>query len=873
MAWLSFLKKPAWQARDPAVRAQAVAEGTESELLDALPRLAAEDPDPGVRAAALSRIDDPVLLAERLRTEPDPTALGLIRKRLGAALAGHLGSAELGLRIRLLGQCASSELLERLAVEGREADLRRAALERIEKVGFLAERAMHDPDPELRLMLVGRLPLGPALERVADYARLRDKRLYRAAKARLESAALERRTAEALVERARALCQEAESIARGVPADGRQRLVRLDAEWRALADDLPAELHTRFFGALQAADRALDAAERARRAPSAERAASAPEQAEGHASDTAVAETVAEAEVVRPHPGLSEWLAEIEPTIDRADEATLRAYEQTWRERAQGIPFGAAERELRGRFQRAVQRRRAQLEEHRRSAAQAHAAWVEKLGVGLRQLEDGQQAEARATHAELRQALDAVEPLLSAAERKRWLKLNGEISKLNAWLVWSNAKQRARLCDELEALIGRGLHPDALATAWKEAQQRWQELDRAEGLSAEDSAALGISKRFRAIGHRLLQPAREFFDKRDELRQQKRLELERLLEHAAAETENAAPAELVRLRRELVERLRRLDELDPRQRAALGRRLRERIARISARLTSEREQVAAAKRRYLARLERELKYAEPAPALALAKQAQKEWATLGRAERAVDQALTEQLQRLIEPHFERVRDAQEREATERERRRQEAEQVLVELESLDDAPEAMAHRLEVLASTWRALGEVDPKLERRFRQANERAARVLEDRRRARQTERRRAMLDAAAALDRIAAGKTTPPSVSWPEGAPDAILEAHRQRLLSGTRIAIDAELRRQAAAIVLKAEYLAGLPAPEAARQERLDEQMRRLAERMAGKPAPAPGVEFDQLLAAWLALPPEAHEPELGARLAAAVAAFRD
>ena len=49
-----FLNKPRWQAKEASVRRAGVAEDDEPELLANLSSIARQDPDPGVRSAALA---------------------------------------------------------------------------------------------------------------------------------------------------------------------------------------------------------------------------------------------------------------------------------------------------------------------------------------------------------------------------------------------------------------------------------------------------------------------------------------------------------------------------------------------------------------------------------------------------------------------------------------------------------------------------------------------------------------------------------------------------------------------------------------------------------------------------------------------------
>src|SRR3990167_10037570 len=65
--------QPRWKHADPSVRVASVYD-LGAEDTDALHALAREDPEPRVRRAAVSRIDEVPLLAEVARTDPDEEA-------------------------------------------------------------------------------------------------------------------------------------------------------------------------------------------------------------------------------------------------------------------------------------------------------------------------------------------------------------------------------------------------------------------------------------------------------------------------------------------------------------------------------------------------------------------------------------------------------------------------------------------------------------------------------------------------------------------------------------------------------------------------------------------------------------------------------
>ena len=58
-----FLFKPKWQDKNPAVRRAALIYDADAEMVAALPEIARNDPDSGVRLAALKRLQASRMLA------------------------------------------------------------------------------------------------------------------------------------------------------------------------------------------------------------------------------------------------------------------------------------------------------------------------------------------------------------------------------------------------------------------------------------------------------------------------------------------------------------------------------------------------------------------------------------------------------------------------------------------------------------------------------------------------------------------------------------------------------------------------------------------------------------------------------------------
>lgn len=297
-------------------------------------------------------------------------------------------------------------------------------------------------------------------------------------------------------------------------------------------------------------------------------------------------------------------------------------------------------------------------------------------------------------------------PKLTPERRERLAEIEARVAELDRWERWSGNRVRARLCEEVEALIAAAPHPDAVANRVRELQAEWAKVEAVEPGDADRGA--GLARRFRALCGRAMAPTRAYFEKRDELRGQKREAFDALLAQAAPEAmASASAAALVGLRRKLVEALRTLDELEPKARTGVARALRDGLTRIDAALDAQREDAALLRRKLIARLRRELTHADAPTALDLARSAQQEWKTLPRVARAQEAALEQEWQALIEPLFARERERQASVTQACAHLASESQRMLDELATLagGDA-EALLHaegRIAALSASWREL--------------------------------------------------------------------------------------------------------------------------------------------------------------------------
>ena len=817
----AFLRKPRWLSKDAAVRRQAVQRDSESELLDALPRLAREDPDAGVRLAALKRLADPALAQGLARDDADPAVRADARRLWLDLMAGtHAQAPAPAERLRLLKAQDDGELVEHIARHAPESELRAAALARVTRPAFLFDRALDEADPATRLALVERIDDEVQLARLAERARRTDKALNRAARDRLEALRLARGDSATLATRARLLCEEMEQLVRDAGSPAAEADVH--ARWSGIEARVDAPMRQRYEAARQLL-------ETSRNPPPPKVEEPAPPADDEPSPETATSDTAeadgpdgVAAEPAEPTPSAEEIVA---ARIAQARFAA--ALDEAEAERKQKA---ARQRELIAELEAAVTGCATALDAG--ATTDAHAA--------------------RARIEQLRRSIDAVPPALA----RRMAETEARHAELRRWQHWSDHQRRQQLCEEVEALAGSGLHPDAVASRVREAQVEWNRLAELERFSGARPDGLG--RRFHAACRAAFAPTEAYFKKRQELRDAHVEGLEALLERSGQLPADADRVAINRQRGELVEALRTLDRLDPRQRKAMAARLKEGLDGLDTRIRGLDAGVEAAKALLIAEAEDLTRDGLQRGAAATARELQQRWKEVGNGRRSRDQAQWKAFRAAIDAVFGALDAARNERSAREAEQRNEAEALCQRIEALaaEDEPERSGFAR--LRAEWEALRLRDEALAQRFARAAERIEAGLAKRDRLRRHARFSAWLARYALCRSAEAGAPDGEELRarWAEAADsDVARQALATRIdaaLAGTPVstAADPVPFRD---IVLELETIAGIEPAESDREARRVLQVERLAARMRGEGSDDPGVELATLLERWCDLAP--------------------
>lgn len=831
MKWFSFLSKPAWESADPAKRAAAVASDTHADLLARIPDLARHDSDADVRKAAVRRVSDLSLLADRARLDASADVRDLARQRLRQFMLD--GKTAFEQRQRQILATEDHELLETVATQAPETDMRRAALERIQRPAFILDRCLKDADAQLRLELLDRIEDPAALERIADNARKSDKRLSRLARERLTTTRLKSGDPATIKLRAESICTTLQGYVRERPLDLGERLRALAADWQQLTPAPDETLSRRYQGLADTLQHMLDVAAR----PEQVTVAMVAEPAE--IDKTIVAsEAVVVADIADPD---LRALVEGFEQVDAMSATALEEMQQRFRSLYARAPRCTSNEVLQQRHEQRLTQLRTALSEQNRQSEQSRHAALAAIDEYAQAIDGGRLSDARSA----RQRAHALHGALRSADRdgKRLEEADNAFDKLQRWQRWSNDSQRKRLCDEIEASMGSGEHPDALLTRIKTAQTEWAKLDESEREPGQPEAAPGgLTKRFRVLCAKAIAPARPYLEKRSALRSQKRDDVVVVIDAIESALAGSDPIDAQALRKQTIEGLRQIDEVAPQERRKLSERLRAAKDLLDARINQTRADAEAEKRKFISQLRRRLSLAEGADAINAAKDAMAKWKNLPRVDRKTDDALWVELRSVVDPVFEKSQTERIELAAAQTAERGAIDELLAETEALaasdHDGP-ALDTRMQALQQRWQAIANRSRDDERAFdRHADSvQAARVrrLADagkRARAEALRLRAALIDlgtAPAADDAYSALRGEIADAALAATDRNALL-AHLTAAQANTEVDADSALAELEWDAVL-AELLAGVESPAEHLALRKQVQMQRLADKLGG------------------------------------------
>lgn len=573
-------------------------------------------------------------------------------------------------------------------------------------------------------------------------------------------------------------------------------------------------------------------------------------------------------------------------------------------------------RELAGELQSRFERLLAQLQQRLARQTERKEQELANIATGLEALEqalaDGELARAIELQQQTEQRLADNIGLSHKQMADFRQQLHGfvpRIAQLRGWRRWGTNRSRESLIEEVERLIDSALEPDELARQVQAARAAWKEMDHTAG-----GAPRPLWQRFDEACERAYEPVRVQQQAQAEqrrLNQQVRETLCAELEELAVQIDASEQPDwraLSRAVQRAQQQWRQLGPVERRQRKTVERRFQQALQQLQHRLRPELERDIDRRRGLIERAQALVDAEDSRAAVEEIKRLQAEWQPQVLASRREEQALWKQFRAACDAIFEHRRAEREARAAERQSSLDRKQALCDEIEALSAQrgidPPAARERFRTLCDEWQALGPIPKRAqhdaEQRFREACARFERSLTQRQRQREHERLERLATRAALCERaeaLLAGTPGEDAIAelesaWaraPEPGPEdtAALNARFERVLQALR-AGDAERRAlldkletaldERRRLCLRLEIAAGVESPQAFARERMAYQVERLSEslgeRAANPDRDGDGPTAQALIRQWYLTPtpPGPEGRSLNARFERAWAALR-
>lgn len=740
---------PRWQHPDPEVRRQALSrlDPDQADQRDALQALA-HDSDANIRLAALLALDDVQGLIEAYPEHGQQKAwFDAVCERL----SGAEGHTDLHQRQALVESLDDTRLLNAIAMQGDNLNLRLTALARLTDDNDLIHQACHNGVATVRHRAAERLESEESLKQLLKEAR-RDRQVVRIAREKLGR---QRTDAEWLTrqqQQREQLLQQLEQHARAPwePLYG-GRFRHLEREWKHLSHPPTPEQEQRFHQAVLGCRKTLhehETQEQARQQSLARRAEAEDtrDQLLGGLEETLeslhhAAELTAQdiASLRAQHQLLSQrWqaLSDVHSPSESARQRYSQAMVQyeycldAW-QRWQAIS-AALERALANHDHSAmadllkectwpdsltpptlVQRAQAILATDLKTPVTSDNAdapvSLDTLAAELDSfehlLERGSFKSASHLHQRLKPRIDALKTPEAKPLKARLKQLGARLAELRDWRGFVAGPKREQLCVSIETLADdRHMAEAALDRHHRQLVKEWKSLGDA-------AANRELSARFRAASDRIherLGPWRDQLGEEREANLRAREQLCAQLETLLAQPANDADPDVLREIRDKARHQWRHYSPVPRERAeAVGQRFGKIRHQLQALIDQRAEQIASQKHALIEEV-RALRSDDQQPLstrTAHAKQLQQRWRQLGRAPKGAEQALWKAFRHECDQLFAQ-RDAHRNEQAARQQQQLDSLQTLID--RMDSWQPTAATDAETLDSFLNQISQLEP---------------------------------------------------------------------------------------------------------------------------------------------------------------------
>lgn len=727
---------------------------------DDLIRIVRSNQEPAARREACRQIERLPELRDIASSDADSGVRDVALARYRNLLCGQEdGGPALSQRLDEIAALEDQRILEQLAADARDVEVRGAAIAKIADPDTLANCALNDALATNRSAAVELIDDRQALDRVVKNIGKKDKRVYRAARLKLKEIVEREALPERIRNKCEELCEKLERLGRFENwVQDRAVLDLLDRQWAEIDPEASQELGTRYrhqrdrflsaYEAYRSEHEAQVAAEEAREGLRAERRALLEElQLLATLGDEAKLSRDLERIALRWN-GLDPLPEEEQASLERelsafSEKANLRLQElraignrtlrmhellqkaekaltstkpldgkqvRSWMDEAKSLldAKGADKTAATG-FAEVREALDERLLKQKKNAEHRLTTLPAKLDELAGAIDSGSLKEAEPLYQSIAASIELVE--LSGLPRKSYadaaVHLNSlapRIRDLQKWRRWGADQTRQELCATMEELILADVSLEALSLRLRDLQMEWKGLDK-----SGSPVNHPLWDRFHAASERVYERCKPHFvaqaDEREANRKQREQicrDLEEFL--ARVDWERVDWKKAVRAEREMRQAWSSVGPVEGRSRKALEKRFRTSLKRLDGHLAEERNRNQALKRDLIARVEALVEEPDLGRAIDETKRLQREWHTSVSARQKDENRLWQRFRAACDAVFARRQEQQEAYVAELTENLKQREDICLEAENLassDAGVDALTCALQELNKRWR----------------------------------------------------------------------------------------------------------------------------------------------------------------------------
>ena len=679
------------------------------ETTDDLMERVQRDPNPENRLKACRMILDLSLLQMISQDNDDAGVRNFAASRLEELLSGaSQESPDLETRMTFLANDSHPSFAAKLSLDGKDPQLRVAALAQVTDNEILGRCALEDSVSAVRHAAAERLNDKTVLERVARRVAKRDKSVYRLVRDKLKQIAEQEQAPARTHAEADALCSRVEKLgSQGTWSQGKALMEHLDHKWAALAD-VPPELESRFRKARDAFLEGYHAQE-------------INEQERTRAEQDGLLAISSKQGIIDELAGMDPGAIGIEKLQARLDEiktrwnhldriprdedreldrrfrrlveylesgmaqqrnlsqaekrlGTLQAQAQTWLEGSSPLQKKQLDKWQRegerlcalkpgaqaaGSYEETKKRLEARFEKQSRHAREKLERLPDRLALFQQQLDEGELKKATALHQSLHSDLGVIQASGMEQSVKKvghqLHQLTPRLRDLQKWRKWGTDQHRVELCEKIEQLVTAEISLEDLTEQVRALQADWKKLDR-DG----SRVSTGLKERFHRAADTVYERCRPHLEALARRREEARRAREALCEQLETFLERIDWGRvdwkrLVRAERETRTEWGRMAPVEPRQRKHLDKRYRTAMKKLDAHLAEERSRNRAMKQQLIEQARALVDEPDLKRAMVEVKALQRRWKTTVPSKRAQENRLWEQFRENCNKVFDRQR--------------------------------------------------------------------------------------------------------------------------------------------------------------------------------------------------------------------------